>query len=102
MTKVVHAHIPSDLTSSEPVPVVEARELHHGDYTDNATLSQSLKDVMRGGRNWSYLSPMEKESLELIAVKIGRILSGDHRHVDHWVDIGGYADLAARGCRGRR
>ena len=31
----------------------------------------------------------------MIAVKIARILNGDPNHFDSWIDIAGYATLAA-------
>ena len=32
----------------------------------------------------------------MIAHKIGRILAGDPNHIDHWLDIAGYATLVAK------
>jgi hypothetical protein len=37
----------------------------------------------------------QKESLEMIASKIARIVCGDSNHHDSWHDIGGYAKLVA-------
>lgn len=72
------------------------REKQHGDYKDVSRISQSLKEVFRSGPNWEKLPDMQKESLELIASKIARILSGDSGVRDHWDDIGGYAGLGSR------
>ena len=49
---------------------------------------------MKSGRNWISLSDAQAESLEMIAVKIARILSGDPDFADHWDDVIGYAKLA--------
>jgi len=65
----------------------------HGDYKNTANISQSLKNVMSGGENWDALKDTQREALELIAMKIARILSGDHNFRDHWDDIEGYAEL---------
>jgi hypothetical protein len=65
----------------------------HGEYSEHAHTTQLLKDVMHESRNWEILSPMQRESLEMFAHKIGRILSGDPSFHDHWDDIAGYAKL---------
>lgn len=66
---------------------------NHGSYTELASLSQCLKRLMRGSRGWHDLPPDMRESLEMISVKIARILCGDPAHVDHWRDVCGYAKL---------
>lgn len=74
--------------------LAERGESHNrGPYVELAALSQCLKRLMRGSRNWKGLPPDSKESLEMIAVKIARILSGDPAERDHWHDIIGYAKL---------
>ena len=65
----------------------------HGDYKNTANISQALKGVMAAGKNWDMLKDTQREALELIAMKISRILSGDQNFRDHWDDIEGYAEL---------
>jgi len=48
----------------------------------------------RRQRNQPALTNQQKESLEMILLKCGRILSGDPSFADHWDDIAGYAKLA--------
>ena len=48
---------------------------------------------MRQSTNWPRLDHVQAEALEQIATKIGRLLSGDSKHADHWKDIQGYAKL---------
>lgn len=67
----------------------------HGEYRDHASMAQTLKQFMREGVRWDRLTFHERETLEMIAHKIGRILSGDPHFVDHWDDIAGYAKLSA-------
>lgn len=69
------------------------RAATHGDYTMNAKIAQTIKTVMQSSPNWSKLRAYQAESLELIATKIGRLLSGDFDHIDSWHDIAGYAAL---------
>lgn len=68
----------------------------HGRFPDNAKVSQQLQFVMSGSKNWNELSNTQREALQLIAHKIGRILSGDPNFKDHWVDIAGYAELPTK------
>lgn len=65
----------------------------HGSFIDNGLIMQALKDAMKTSRNWYSLPSHQKEALEMIQHKIGRILSGDPNFADHWLDIAGYATL---------
>ena len=73
------------------------KEKTHCIYKETANLSQSLKDVMRSGRNWQNLNDQQKESLECIAMKLARLLNGNQNHRDHWDDVAGYATLGGDG-----
>lgn len=76
--------------------ILNEREKTHGDFYLVAMMAQSLKDAMRHGRNWEELDDPQREALEMIASKVGRILSGNPHEVDHWRDIAGYAALIER------
>lgn len=65
----------------------------YGDFRDNARISQNIKKAMQDSPNWQVLPPYMKESLELIALKMSRILSGDPLYADNPHDIIGYAKL---------
>lgn len=69
------------------------RGKRYGKFSDHANISQSLKDVMRAAPNWGRLKADQKEALEMVAHKIGRILNGDPNYGDSWHDIGGYTKL---------
>src|ERR1700688_1023243 len=73
--------------------LLNTRENSHGDYTGTAELSQRMKAWIRDQPGWVKLRVVQQESLDLIAMKIARILSGDPEEVDHWDDIAGYAQL---------
>lgn len=73
--------------------ILETRATTHGDFEDNATVSQLIKDAMHSSRNWGKLSAVQREGLEQIATKISRLLSGDHTYLDNPVDIQGFARL---------
>lgn len=76
--------------------IINERQKTHGDFYRVAGVAQELKDVMRRGKNWKTLDDTQREALEMIASKIGRILSGNAHEVDHWRDIAGYAALIER------
>lgn len=71
------------------------KEATHGLYKDTALLSQTLKGVLYSGKNWEKLNTSQRESLELICLKISRILNGNPNVRDHWDDVVGYAQLAS-------
>jgi len=87
---------PASAPTTRPITdILTERGTTHGDYTDHATITQMLKRVMRTGKNWESLSDIQKETLEMNAHKVGRILSGNPNHKDHWDDIAGYAVLVS-------
>lgn len=63
----------------------------HGDFTDNAEISQAFKDIVHS--HDGKLTPVMREGIDMILGKVGRILSGNPAHKDHWHDIAGYATL---------
>lgn len=71
-----------------------ARKNTHGEYNDHARVTQEIKAVIRSGPSYDKCSPHERETLDMIAHKIGRIVSGDPHFTDHWHDIAGYARLS--------
>ena len=68
----------------------------HGPYADHAYYTQRTKAVWRDCPGWHRLSADQRESLDMIAHKVGRILAGDPNFPDHWDDIAGYAKLTSR------
>jgi hypothetical protein len=76
--------------------LLDEREKTHGAFYNVASMAQELKDAMRRGRNWKVLDDTERETLEMIASKIGRILAGNPHEPDHWRDVAGYATLIER------
>jgi hypothetical protein len=58
-----------------------------------AEIVQGLKNVMHISPSWHKLAPDQKEALEMVQHKIGRILNGDPNFLDSWVDQIGYLQL---------
>lgn len=71
------------------------RGTRYGVYTDHAQITQDMKAVMHKTPKWAGLAAHQKETLEMIAHKIGRILNGDPDYHDSWHDIVGYTKLTA-------
>jgi hypothetical protein len=78
--------------------VLNERGSTHGDFTENGKIMQSLKVLMREHWGWSKLDTSQREALEMIQHKIGRILCGNNNYFDHWRDIAGYAKLIEERC----
>lgn len=76
--------------------ILAERAKTHGEFADVASVAQRVKSALRAAPGWADLSEQQRESLEMICNKMGRILSGDPNEPDHWRDISGYAELIAR------
>jgi hypothetical protein len=86
--------------------ILKERGKTHGDYTDHAAITQSLKHVItnrivfRGSNVRTSLLGYNLEAdcletIDMIFHKIGRIVAGNPNVEDHWRDIAGYATLVA-------
>jgi hypothetical protein len=79
---------------------LDERGRTHGDFYRNAALSQALKcdiaDLCE-----TVLPADVAEALDMICLKISRIVTGDHNAVDHWQDIEGYAALIRKRLEGK-
>jgi len=99
--------------------ILAKRGERYGVFRDHATISQALKDVMRGrfpdvgllgnevelrkslGEAFELrLDADQIEALDMIAHKIARILNGDPNYADSWDDIAGYAKLVGDRLKG--
>ena len=74
--------------------ILGERGSRYGVFTEHAEVSQSLKDALYAGMQRD-LTADQKEALEMICHKIGRIVNGDPNYADSWIDIAGYAKLIA-------
>lgn len=92
-----------DDATPRPVETVEStlseRGKRYGEFEDGAKIMQSLKTVMRETEGWSRLTPSQREGLEMIQHKIGRVLNGDSNYDDNYRDIAGYATLLLEECK---
>ena len=86
-------------TSSTEALITE-RGSRYGKFKYGADIMQSLKDTMRDVDGWNNLTASQKEALDMIQHKIGRILNGDPTYDDSWKDIAGYATLIVNELNG--
>lgn len=80
--------------------LITERGSRYGKFKDGAEIMQSLKDTMRDVDGWNNLTASQKEALDMIQHKIGRILNGDPTYDDSWKDIAGYATLIVNELNG--
>ena len=88
------------MTSWDTNALLAERHQTHGSYSEHAAVTQQIKDVLRNHPGWERLSPTMRETLEMNAHKIGRIMAGNPNFPDHWEDIAGYAKLVANELNG--
>lgn len=93
--------IVATLRKNEVEEVLRERGDRYGPFENHAKITQMIKDVMRAEPGWDRLTYPQREALEMVAHKIGRMLNGDPTYEDNVVDILGYTDLMLRCMRGR-
>lgn len=74
------------------------RGYRYGKFIDHAQITQELKTIIRiyvARKPVGFLTSDQREALDMICHKIGRILNGDPNYADSWHDIAGYAQLVA-------
>lgn len=77
--------------------VLAERGARYGSFDGHAEISQRLKGTLHyfEAERGCDLDHDMRESLEMIMHKVARILNGDPRYADNWIDIAGYAKLVA-------
>ena len=72
---------------------LEERGKRYCKFKEHAIVTWQIKHAMQSHKNWEALTASQKEALDMIAHKIGRIMNGDPNYADSWHDIAGYATL---------
>lgn len=86
---------------SEIELTLEERGNRYGDFMGHAEITQGIKVVMQRSPRWKDMADDQREALEMVAHKIGRILNGDPNYLDSWHDIIGYTRLVERRLESR-
>lgn len=79
---------------------LKQRGAQYGDFLMDARICQDIKRVVTSMEGWHRLADDQKQALELIIVKIARILNGNPDYKDNWWDIMGYARLVHQRLEG--
>lgn len=81
---------------------LEERGSRYGKFSGHSDIAQDLKCTLWKAPGWYALNDSQKESLEMIAHKIGRIINegSDPNYDDTWLDIAGYAQLIVNQLQG--
>jgi hypothetical protein len=77
--------------------VLDARADQYGSFMQGADIAVRIKGIMHNAiaRKDMHMYPDQLLALDMIAVKISRIVNGNASHRDSWLDIAGYAKLVA-------
>lgn len=75
---------------------LDERQKTHGEFKEQASISQALRDIVRAQDNYGKLEDYQREALDMIMHKVARILNGNPNFSDHWHDIAGYATLVEK------
>lgn len=84
--------------------VLAERGKVHGSFKEHARITTNLKLMAHNAKNWkdNNLSAIQMEAIDMVLHKLGRILAGDPRYLDHWVDLCGYATLVIKDLEAQR
>lgn len=82
--------------------VLEKRGEKYGKYSDLATIFDKIIQAYESSRNWRNLDPYMRVSLLMDAMKTVRILNGDCKEMDSWVDKQGYIQLVVTELEGEQ
>jgi hypothetical protein len=76
---------------------LDARAQDYGKFIEGAEIMQMLKRIVHNyiEARGTKLAFDQREAIDMIIHKLGRIINGNPDKVDTWVDIAGYAKLVA-------
>ncbi|WVR18100.1 phosphofructokinase [Burkholderia phage Bm1] len=78
--------------------ILQQRGSQYGDFEAMAMLSQTLKSLVYGHAEKignQAINPVHSEAMDMILLKIARIINGNPNNIDSWMDIAGYAKIVA-------
>ena len=68
----------------------------YGDYSLMSNRIAQISTSIRHSIGYPEMPPSQQHALDMIAVKIGRLVTGRSDKIDTWRDIAGYATLVAQ------
>jgi hypothetical protein len=93
---------PSITMETDVDQVLDSRAKDYGKFIEGAEIMQMLKRLVHNyiEDRGTPLAFDQREAIDMIIHKLGRIINGNPDKVDHWVDIAGYATLVAERLEG--
>lgn len=76
--------------------ILKERGSNYGEFNTHAGLTQSLKWETRKHKGWNKLTDSQKEAIEMVFHKFGRIINGNPSYLDSWTDCIGYLQLVIK------
>ena len=76
------------------------RGSRYGNYLEQTAISNKIKEAMQENPDYWGMETDQRDALEMIAVKMSRIVNGDPDYSDNWADIAGYATLVKERLEG--
>lgn len=91
------AEAEAEAKAKEVDNILDARADQYGSFMQSAEVAIKIKSIMHNSiaRKDMHLFPDQMLALDMIAVKLSRIVGGNPAHRDSWLDIAGYAKLVA-------
>jgi hypothetical protein len=79
---------------SKMAQTLAERGSQYGNWREQAIIAQNVKEAFRKNTNWDSLPPYLRETLDMIASKVSRVLNGNPMYLDNVHDMVGYTKLA--------
>jgi hypothetical protein len=94
---IVNPEITMESDGTSVDNVLNDRAKDYGKFIEGAEIMQMLKRLVHNyiEDRGTPLAFDQREAIDMIIHKLGRIINGNPDKVDHWVDIAGYATLVA-------
>ena len=80
--------------------VISERGNNYGRFEDGAEIIQQLKHIAHTSTGWGRMANNQREAIDMILHKVGRILNGNPNYADSWIDIEGYSNLVSSWLKG--
>ena len=99
---IVNPEITMESDGTNVDNVLNDRAKDYGKFIEGAEIMQMLKRLVHNyiEDRGTPLAFDQREAIDMIIHKLGRIINGNPDKVDHWVDIAGYATLVAERLEG--
>jgi hypothetical protein len=99
---IVNPEITMESDGTSVDAILDSRAKDYGKFIEGAEIMQMLKRLVHNyiEQRQTPLAFDQREAIDMIIHKMGRIINGNPDKVDHWVDIAGYATLVAERLEG--